>query len=100
MATLKQQLMAFMNETFKTKAHAQVFVKALKEVKAEDPTRMDWTLDDVLYGVSVVLEQWSYSRQEENAYRIHMDKAVKYSKSDYAMFEVAEFLSNLGYRGY
>ena len=48
METLKKQLMAFMNASFKTRTQAQVFVDALWEVKAEDPTKVNWALNEVL----------------------------------------------------
>jgi hypothetical protein len=96
---LKQQIMAFMNATLKTKAQAQIFVNALKEVKAEDPTRVDWTLGEVLLDTSVVVMKWIDACHEECAYRDRMDLAYKTSKKDDAVFEVANILSSLGYRG-
>lgn len=99
MNNLKQQIMAFMNATLKTKAQAQIFVNAVCEVKAEDPTRVDWSLSDVLADTSVVLMKWIDACHEECAYRDHMGMAYKSSKSDDAVFEVANILSDLGYRG-
>jgi hypothetical protein len=96
---LKQQIMAFMNATLKTKAQAQIFVNALWEVKAEDPTRVEWTLGEVLLDTSVVVMKWIDACHEESAYRNHMDMPYKLSKSDDAVFEVANILSSLGYRG-
>jgi hypothetical protein len=96
---LKQQIMAFMNATLKTKAQAQIFVNALWEVKAEDPTRVDWTLGEVLLDTSVVVMKWIDACHEECAYRNHMDLAYRTSKNDDAVFEVANILSSLGYRG-
>jgi hypothetical protein len=55
MKTLKQQLVEFMNQALQTKTQAVVFVDALKEVKAEDLTRTDWSLSDVLADTSVVV---------------------------------------------
>jgi hypothetical protein len=99
MKTLKQQIMAFMNATLKTKAQAQIFVNALWEVKAEDPTKVNWSLDEVLGEVPVVLGKWIDACHEECAYRNHMDLAYRTSKKDDAVFEVANILSSLGYRG-
>jgi hypothetical protein len=99
MKTLKQQIMAFMNATLKTKAQAQIFVNALWEVKAEDPTKVNWTLSEVLGEVPVVLNKWIDACHEECAYRNHMDLAYRTSKKDDAVFEVANILSSLGYRG-
>jgi DNA-binding sugar fermentation-stimulating protein len=96
---LKQQVMTFMNATLKTKAQAQIFVNALKEVKAEDPTREDWTLGEVLLNTSVVVMKWIDACHEECAYRDRMDLAYRTSKKDDAVFEVANILSSLGYRG-
>jgi|APGre2960657373_1045057.scaffolds.fasta_scaffold22739_8 hypothetical protein len=99
MKTLKQQIMAFMNATLKTKAQAQIFVNALWEVKAEDPTKVNWSLNEVLGEVPVVLGKWIDACHEECAYRNHMDLAYRTSKKDDAVFEVANILSSLGYRG-
>jgi ribosomal silencing factor RsfS len=99
MKTLKQQLVGFMNQALQTKTQASVFVDALKEVKAEDPTRTDWSLSDVLADTSVVVMKWIDACHEECAYRDHMDMAYKTSKKDDALFEVANILSNFGYRG-
>jgi len=99
MKTLKQQIMAFMNATLKTKAQAQIFVYALWEVKAEDPTKVNWSLNEVLGEVPVVLGKWIDACHEECAYRNHMDLAYRTSKKDDAVFEVANILSSLGYRG-
>jgi hypothetical protein len=99
MQTLKQQIAEFMNTTLKTKTQASVFVDALKEVKAEDPTRTDWTLSDVLADASMVIMKWIDACHEECAYRDHMGMAYKSSKKDDAVFEVANILSDLGYRG-
>lgn len=99
MKTLKQQLVGFMNQALQTKTQASVFVCALKEVKAEDPTRTDWSLNEVLGEVPVVLGKWIDACHEECAYRNHMDLAYKTSKKDDAVFEVANILSSLGYRG-
>jgi hypothetical protein len=96
---LKQQLVKFMNTTLKTKTQASVFVDALKEVKAEDPTRTDWTLNEVLADTSMVIMKWIDACHEECAYRDHMGMAYKSSKKDDAVFEVANILSDLGYRG-
>jgi hypothetical protein len=99
MKTLKQQIMAFMNATLKTKAQAQIFVNALWEVKAEDPTKVNWSLNEVLGEVPVVLGKWIEACEEEGAYRHHMKMAYKASESDNAVFEVSNILSDLGYRG-
>jgi uncharacterized protein CbrC (UPF0167 family) len=99
MKTLKKQLMAFMNASFKTRTQAQVFVDALWEVKAEDPTKVNWVLSDVLADTSVVVMKWIDACHEECAYRDHMGMAYKSSKKDDAVFEVANILSDLGYRG-
>ena len=99
MKTLKQQLVGFMNQALQTKTQASVFVCALKEVKAEDPTRTDWSLNEVLGEVPVVLGKWIDACHEECAYRNHMDLAYRTSKKDDAVFEVANILSSLGYRG-
>jgi hypothetical protein len=99
MKNLKQQIMAFMNATLKTKAQAQIFVNALWEVKAEDPTKVNWALNEVLLDVSAILMKWIDACHEECAYRDHMGMAYKSSKSDDAVFEVANILSDLGYRG-
>jgi hypothetical protein len=99
MKTLKQQIMAFMNATLKTKAQAQIFVNALWEVKAEDPTRVNWALNEVLLDVSAVLMKWIDACHEECAYKNHMGKDYKISQSDEAVFELANILSDLGYRG-
>jgi hypothetical protein len=99
MKTLKQQLVGFMNQTLQTKTQASVFVCALKEVKAKDPTRTDWTLSDVLADASVVLMKWVDACHEECAYKDHMGMAYKSSKKDDAVFEIANILSNFGYRG-
>ncbi len=99
MKNLKQQIMAFMNATLKTKAQAQIFVNALWEVKAEDPTKVNWSLNEVLGEVPVVLGKWIDACHEECAYRDRMDLAYRTSKKDDAVFEVANILSSLGYRG-
>ena len=99
MKTLKQQLVGFMNQALQTKTQASVFVCALKEVKAEDPTKVNWVLSDVLADTSVVVMKWIDACHEECAYRDHMGMAYKSSKKDDAVFEVANILSDLGYRG-
>jgi hypothetical protein len=99
METLKQQVLAFMNTTLKTKTQAQIFVNALWEVKAEDPTKVNWSLNEVLGEVPVVLAKWIEASEEEGAYKHHMKMAYKASDSDLAVFEVANILSDLGFRG-
>ena len=99
METLKKQLMAFMNASFKTRTQAQVFVDALWEVKAEDPTKVNWALNEVLLDVSAVVMKWIDACHEECAYKDRMGKEYKASESDNAVFEVANILSNLEYRG-
>ena len=97
--TLKQQLVGFMNQALQTKPQASVFVDALQAVKAEDPTKVNWSLNEVLGEVPVVLSKWIEAHDEECAYRDYMDMAYKSSKKDAAVFEVANILSDLGYRG-
>lgn len=99
MKTLKQQLLAFMNQTLQTRTQAQVFVDALWEVKAEDPTRVNWPLNEVLLDTSAVIMKWIDACHEECAYKNHMGKEYKVSESDNAVFELANILSDLGYRG-